>query len=149
MSLKCMNGACMIKYWHTLKIDFQNFNMAFARVIVHSTVYQLWMKNGRNLYTSIYLIGSKEWSMQHMESIFYAVPQASILGPLLFNIPPSDLFYFLKNTDNACYVDKSTLYLVKKNKETVINAIKKSFPVFFKANKSRYIALIVVSGSID
>ena len=55
--------------------------------------------------------------MQRMESIFYAVPQASILGPLLFNISPSDLFYFLKDNDNACYVDKSTLYLVKKTKK--------------------------------
>ena len=49
--------------------------------------------------------------------IEYGVPQESILGPLLFNIHLCDLFYFLDNLDIASYVDDTTLYTVKENKE--------------------------------
>ena len=49
--------------------------------------------------------------------IEYGVPQGSILGPLLFNINLCDLFYFLDNLDIASYVDDTTLYTVKENKE--------------------------------
>ena len=54
--------------------------------------------------------------------IEYGVLQGSILGPLLFNIHLCNLFYFLDNLDIASYADDTTLYTVKENKESVLNA---------------------------
>ena len=51
------------------------------------------------------------------------VPQGSILGPLLFNIHLCDLFYFLDNLDIASYADDTTLYTVKANNVSVLNAL--------------------------
>ena len=53
----------------------------------------------------------------------YGVPQGSILGPLLFNICLCDLFYFLDNLDIASHADDTTLYTIKENKESVLNAL--------------------------
>ena len=61
-----------------------------------------------------------------------SVSQESILGPLLFNIHLCDLFYFLDNLDNASYTDDTTLYTVKENKESVINALETSSQKLFK-----------------
>ena len=55
--------------------------------------------------------------------IEYGVPQESILGPLLFNIHLCDLFYFLDNLDIASYADDTTLYTVKANNVSVLNAL--------------------------
>ena len=55
--------------------------------------------------------------------IEYGVPQGSILDPLLFNIHLCDLFYFLDDLDIVSYADDTTLYTVRKNEESVINAI--------------------------
>ena len=66
-----------------------------------------------------------------MENILYDVPQGSILGPLLFSIHLCDLFYFLENTDIASYADDNTLYSAEKNKQKIINAIKKIFSSSF------------------
>ena len=56
------------------------------------------------------------------KNIEYGVPQGSILGLLLFNIHLCDLFYFLEDLDIASYADDTTIYTVKENKESVINA---------------------------
>ena len=60
------------------------------------------------------------------KNIEYGVPQESILGPLLFNIHLCDLFYFLEDLDIASYADDTTIYTVKENKESVINALEAS-----------------------
>ena len=59
------------------------------------------------------------------------VLQGSILGPLLFNIHLCDLFYFLEDLDIASYVDDTTIYAVKENKESVVNALEASSLPFF------------------
>ena len=69
----------------------------------------------------------------------YGVPQGSILGPLLFNIHPCDLFYFLDDLDIASYADDTALYTVKKtNKESVINALETSLQKLFKWFKNNF-----------
>ena len=61
----------------------------------------------------------------------YGVPQGSILGPLLFNIRLCDFFHFLEDLDIASYADDTTIYAVKENKESVINALEaSSLPLF-------------------
>ena len=72
--------------------------------------------------------------MKHLvvgKNIEFGVPQGSILGPLLFNIHLRDLFYFLEDLDIASYADDTTIYTVKENKESVINALEaSSLPLF-------------------
>ena len=65
------------------------------------------------------------------KNLEYGIPQGSILGPLLFNIHLCDLFYFLEDLDIASYADDTTIYTVKENKESVINALEaSSLPLF-------------------
>ena len=64
--------------------------------------------------------------------IEYGVPQGSILGPLLFNTHLCDLFYFLDNLDIASYADDTTLFTVKENKESVVNALETLSQKIFK-----------------
>ena len=71
------------------------------------------------------------------KNIEYGVPQGSILGPLLFNIHLCDLFYFLEDLDIASYADGTTIYTVKENKESVINALEAlSLPLFTWINNN-------------
>ena len=65
------------------------------------------------------------------KDIFYGVAQGSILGPLLFNINLSDLFYFLKDLDIASHADDTTIYTVSEKKESVIRALETSSSLLF------------------
>ena len=68
----------------------------------------------------------------------YGAPQGSILGPLLFKIHLSDLFYFLDDLHIASYADDTTLHTVKENKEFVINVLETSSQKLFKWFKNNF-----------
>ena len=67
----------------------------------------------------------------------YGVPQGSILGSLLFSIHLCDHFCFLEDVDIPNYVDDTTIYTVKENKESVINTLEaSSLPLFIWFNNN-------------
>ena len=80
------------------------------------------------------------------EEILFAVPQGSILGPLLFNVFLCDLFPIMENIDIASYADDNTSYTTGNSMEEVIqkleNAAKTLFQWFsdnqMKANPDKY-----------
>ena len=86
--------------------------------------------------------------------IKYGVRQGSILSPLLSNIHLCDLIYFLENLDITNYVDGTTIFTVKENKESVINTLEvSSLPRFtwfnnnfMKANSDKSHILFYCSG---
>ena len=64
--------------------------------------------------------------------ILFAVPQGSILGPLLFNIFLCDMFLFCKDVDFASYADDNTPYCIGKTNEEVISQLEKSLTSIFE-----------------
>ena len=72
--------------------------------------------------------------------ISYCVPQSSVLGPLLFNIYFSDIFYDIDNCDIASYADDNTPYTSDFNLEEVIQKlelINNSLLEWFENNRKK------------
>ena len=77
-----------------------------------------------------YLTNRKQRTRVHgkyisWEIILFGVPQASILGPLLFNIFRCDLFLIMKETSFASYADDNTPYVTAENLDEVIKSLEK------------------------
>ena len=47
--------------------------------------------------------------LSKLEDIYKGVPQGPILGPVLFNIFPNDIFYFIKDSSLYNYADDNTV----------------------------------------
>ena len=70
------------------------------------------------------------------KDVEYDIPKGSILGLLLFNIHFGDLFYFIEDLKISSYVVDTTIYTVKRNKESVINTSERSSLLLFKCSTS-------------
>ena len=53
-------------------------------------------------------------SFSEWKHLLIGIPQASVLGPLLFNIYMCDLFLFMSKSNVANYADDTTLYACEK-----------------------------------
>ena len=57
------------------------------------------------------------------EELTQAVPQGSVLGPLLFNIYLNDLFYLSECTEVCNFADDATFYACNKDLHLLINRL--------------------------
>ena len=71
-------------------------------------------------------------SFSRRSSIEYGIPQRAVLGPLLFNINLTDLFYECENSNIANYADDTTPYACRENISVVISELQSSAFRFFK-----------------
>ena len=62
-------------------------------------------------------------SFSRRSSIEYGVPQGSVLGPLLFNIDLTDLFYECEDSNISNYADDTTPYACGENIRVVISEL--------------------------
>ena len=48
------------------------------------------------------------------------LPQGSVLGPLLFNIFSTDIFYAVEASDISNFAEDNTIYVLSHNSESII-----------------------------
>ena len=82
--------------------------------------------------------------------ILFGVPQASILGPILFDIFLCDLFLFVPDIDIVNYADDNTPHTTNKHLEIVLTDLKQGSDILLKwftdnllkANPEKYHLLV-------
>jgi len=77
-------------------------------------------------------------SYSSWSEILFAVPQGSILGPLLFNIFICDMFSFMADFEIANYADDSTPFCAKEESNLVIEELEISSSVLFTWLRNNY-----------
>ena len=65
-------------------------------------------------------------------NIFQGVPQAPILGPLLFNLFLCDLFLFVEEVDIMSYADDNTPYVCSDNVDVTLEKLEEVGKVLFE-----------------
>ena len=80
-------------------------------------------------------------SFSDWKEIETGVPQGSILGPLLFSIFLSNIFYFINNRNLCNYADDNTIYYIGKSLNMVKETLKINFLIMQKLFYEKHIVL--------
>ena len=110
----CMTHELLIEKLHALNFDMNTLNLIFDYLTGRKQRVKI------NSSSSSYL------------DIFQGVSQGSILGPLLSNLFPCDLFLFVEEADIMSYADDNTPHVCSENVDVTLEKLEEVEKVLFK-----------------